>query len=220
MTDDKLLTPKEVSVLIGKSYKTTLKHIKSGVIPSVIRKNEKNLDTYWVKQSVVKMYVEGEKVRVETPTSTINTSSYQGVRGDGRNEVEVLRQRVSELEMDKSFLIQQIQVKDKQINDFTTIVDRLQQTNQYLLLEGSKTIDTSPSTPSRNKPLDDVIDIPTDKPFTKDRIIKLVNEMVDKGYSYRDLSQYLNENQIPTLSGSGKWFHKTIYRIRKRYTDR
>lgn len=229
MTNDKLLSAKEVMILINKSYKTTLKYIKDGKIPYIITKNDKNRDVYMVKDSVVKKYLDSVSGNVEQPPSTTSTIKLTPKQTDtkfSKGEVELLRQRVSELEMDKSFLVSQIQVKDEQITSFSGIVERLQQTNQYLLLENGRvetsTTDITPEPePKTTEPTiqdEIIVDIepapPTDIKPDKPTIEEIINKRVLKGSSDKKISKWLNKKGIPTISGKGEWYSKSVWRVR------
>jgi hypothetical protein len=209
MDDDTLLSVKQVCVRIGKSYKTGLKLIKSGKIPSITKKNEKNLETYWVKPSVVEQYLNSGSIGKFTEEQPqIKQKKQIHIRGN-RSELELLRERVNGLEMDKTFLINQIKIKDEQIKSITGIVEKLQITNQYLLIEGNK------DKPRDNEePIDISLEHPEPLNPKKQEIMDLINKKVSKSWGDKKISQWLNKKGIETITGKGQWYPKTVYRLR------
>lgn len=52
--------------------------------------------------------------------------------------------------------------------------------------------------------------------LSRDQIIDLINKMRREGNSYQVIADQLNQKQIPTLSGKGKWHGKTVQKICKK----
>jgi hypothetical protein len=48
---------------------------------------------------------------------------------------------------------------------------------------------------------------------------ELISKLLDEGMSYQKMSDYFNENKVPTLSGKGKWTKGTIFNFMKRNPD-
>ena len=47
----------------------------------------------------------------------------------------------------------------------------------------------------------------------KREVIKLMKKLRKKGGTYKEISNFLNEKQIPTFSNNGKWHAQTIHRL-------
>ena len=51
--------------------------------------------------------------------------------------------------------------------------------------------------------------------MTREKIVQIIHEMYDAGSTYNEIAQYLENKNIPTLSGRGKWHAQTIHRFYK-----
>ena len=51
--------------------------------------------------------------------------------------------------------------------------------------------------------------------MTREKIIQIIHEMYDAGSTYNEIAQYLENKNIPTFSGRGKWHAQTIHRLYK-----
>lgn len=214
--EEDLLTALEVSKIIGVSYKTTLKYIKDGVIPHIIRKNSKKIDVFMVSRKKLDVYMESK-----IPTLPhINDTPKRAYTKDKQGIVEDLRKRIVELELLQTHFLEEIRVKNQQIKDFTGIVEKLQITNQYLLIEGTKgtlTPTTSPGDTIEVEPIEveDPQKTPTpERVSKKQELVDMIQKKVKKGWGDKQISKWMNKKGIETLTGKGEWFPKTIYRLR------
>jgi phosphotransacetylase len=62
--------------------------------------------------------------------------------------------------------------------------------------------------PEKLEDVDPVID--NDR---KKKVINKIKSLKRKGATYKEIADYLNTNNIPTLSRSGKWYTQTVHRI-------
>lgn len=51
--------------------------------------------------------------------------------------------------------------------------------------------------------------------MTREKIIQIIHEIYDAGSTYNEIAQYLENKNIPTFSGRGKWHAQTIHRLYK-----
>ena len=51
--------------------------------------------------------------------------------------------------------------------------------------------------------------------MTLEKIVQIIHEMCDLGSTYNEIAQYLENKNIPTFSGRGKWHAQTIHRLYK-----
>ncbi len=49
----------------------------------------------------------------------------------------------------------------------------------------------------------------------RERILKIIHGLREKGQTYEGIARHLETQNIPTLSGRGKWRSQTIYRLYK-----
>lgn len=49
----------------------------------------------------------------------------------------------------------------------------------------------------------------------RDKIIKIISGLREKGQTYEHIAKHLENEKIPTLSGKGKWRGQSIYRLYK-----
>jgi hypothetical protein len=52
--------------------------------------------------------------------------------------------------------------------------------------------------------------------MTRENIIQIIHEMYDVGSTYNEIAQYLENKNIPTFSGRGKWHDQTFHGFTKR----
>lgn len=46
----------------------------------------------------------------------------------------------------------------------------------------------------------------------KKRIVKMIRGYRKQGYTYRNIADMMNDANVPTLSGTGQWYHQTVNR--------
>ena len=47
----------------------------------------------------------------------------------------------------------------------------------------------------------------------KQELLDLINKLRDERMTYEEVAAYLQENNIPTFSGRGRWHAQTIHRL-------
>ncbi|MBT3310713.1 MAG: hypothetical protein HN737_10560 [Desulfobacterales bacterium] len=76
-------------------------------------------------------------------------------------------------------------------------------------------IDNFSSTVSKNNTSqnDEIIEKPSD--VDREKVLTVIHEMREKGDTYGQIAQHLEDQKLPTFSGRGEWHAQTVHRICK-----
>ncbi len=81
----------------------------------------------------------------------------------------------------------------------------------------NRLINSKESTPSSSEDLKEKPEITASYAsgthYTKDEILSIIRTMRDQGSTFAAIAEYLDQRNIPTFSGRGKWHAQTIHRL-------